>query len=84
MEQRKWHSQAHSCHPSKVFQARQSHSREFNVKFSPYIETIFIPTTTQAITTTEDGELVIWEQKDLSNLSSLSEKGHRSAIKFMK
>ncbi len=47
-------------------------------------ESCFIPGTTQVVSGTADGQAILWDQKDISNISVLAEKGHWAAIKYIK
>jgi cilia- and flagella-associated protein 251 len=44
----------------------------------------FVPTTSTVITGTSEGDLLIWADKSLNNLSQNLPKGQKAAIKFVK
>ena len=59
-------------------------AKEFNIPALQFTESVFLPSTTQAITGTASGEAVLWDQKSLSNISVTSNGGMRSAIKYIR
>ncbi|RKP21667.1 WD40 repeat-like protein [Rozella allomycis CSF55] len=59
-------------------------AKEFNINLSELTESCFVESVGQIITGTSTGELIVWDQRNLKNISQKSEMGHRSAIKFIK
>ncbi|KAJ3107825.1 Cilia- and flagella-associated protein 251 [Phlyctochytrium planicorne] len=59
-------------------------SKDFKHTPSGFMCSSFIPTTNQSVTTTADGDVVVWTDRSLNNLSIPLEKGKKAAVKFMK
>ncbi|KAJ3190704.1 Cilia- and flagella-associated protein 251 [Irineochytrium annulatum] len=59
-------------------------SKDFKHNPTSFTYSAFIPTTNQSVTTTGDGDVIIWTDRSLNNLSVPLERGKKAAIKFMK
>ncbi|KAJ3415556.1 Cilia- and flagella-associated protein 251 [Chytridiales sp. JEL 0842] len=59
-------------------------SKDFKHAPSELIQSTFIPTTHQSVTSTADGEVIVWTNRSLNNFSQELDKGKKAAIKFMK
>ncbi|KAI8830709.1 WD40-repeat-containing domain protein [Chytridium lagenaria] len=58
-------------------------SKDFKHTPSGFMSSSFIPTTNQSVTTTADGDVVVWTDRSLNNLSVPLERGKKAAVKFM-
>ncbi|KAJ3328660.1 Cilia- and flagella-associated protein 251, partial [Blyttiomyces sp. JEL0837] len=59
-------------------------SKDFKATPSAFTCSAFIPTTKQSVTATTDGDVVVWTNRSLNNLSIELTDGKRAAVKFMK
>ncbi|KAJ3216900.1 hypothetical protein HDU67_008807 [Dinochytrium kinnereticum] len=59
-------------------------SKDFKHTPSGFMSSSFIPTTNQSVTTTADGDVVVWTDRSLNNLSIPLERGKKAAVKFMR
>ncbi|KAI9338380.1 WD40-repeat-containing domain protein [Zopfochytrium polystomum] len=59
-------------------------SKDFKHAPSLFTCSAFIPTTSESLTATTDGDVVVWTNKSLNNLSNELETGQKAAIKFMR
>ncbi|ORX76055.1 WD40 repeat-like protein, partial [Anaeromyces robustus] len=59
-------------------------SKEFSKNKLKYTYTIFIPNTQKALSATENGSIILWDNCNLMNLSKKLDDGNKSAIKIMK
>ena len=61
-----------------------SNSKDFKHSDFDYTYSTFAPVTNDALTGTKEGDLIVWSNKSLNNLSIQLEKGNRSTVKFVK
>ncbi|XJO78238.1 hypothetical protein BDV3_002714 [Batrachochytrium dendrobatidis] len=59
-------------------------SKDFKHTPSGYSYSNFLPSLNQAVSGTKDGEVIVWSDKSLDNLSIKLKKGHKEVVKFIK
>ena len=71
---------------SKKLSQNQPHlsSKDFKYTPSEYTYSTFIPHDNQSATGTTDGDIIIWSDRDLNNISLRLPKGQKAAIKFVR
>ena len=58
--------------------------RDYSHSVSSYRHGCFFPGKNDAITATSDGEVIVWSQTSLKDLSRKQKNGSKSAIKYLK
>jgi hypothetical protein len=62
----------------------QVNYRDLRHPVSSYLHACFLPGKGEAITVTSDGEVIVWSNTSLKDLSRQQKNGTKSAIKYLK